>query len=98
MRQNFRLLRTIRLLSVALLLLPYSAHAQSIGLDGVISRVDSLNTALIQLGGVLAVTGFIWSLLAVLGRVGGAAMAISCLVAGMAIANAQQIVGFVVGG
>lgn len=82
----------------ALCLFASPAMAASAGLDGIISRLNEINDGLIKVGGALAVTGFIWALLAVLGRVGGAALAVTCLVAGLAIANAKQIVGLVVGG
>ena len=67
------------------------------GLDGLASKIDQFNGALITIGGAVAVTGFIWACLAMAGKVGGAAGAVTALVAGLCISNAKTIVGFFTG-
>ena len=64
------------------------------GLDGITRKLDEINSWLIALGSVFAVTGFIWGVLAYIGRLGGFASAVTTLFAGLAVANAKEIVGF----
>jgi hypothetical protein len=86
------------LLSVwGVLFLAGPAHAAIGGLDSITSRLDEINTWLIAFGAVFSVTGFIWAILAFMGRLGGLSSAVTVLFAGLAVANAKQIVGFFIG-
>ena len=67
------------------------------GLDSITARIDEVNSWLVALGSVFAVTGFIWAILAFMGRLGGFSSAVTVLFAGMAVANAKQVVGFFIG-
>ncbi len=84
------------LLVLAVMLCASPAFAAIGGLDSITSKLDEVNTWLIGLGSVFAVTGFIWAILAFIGRMGGFAQAITVLFAGLAVANAKQIVEFII--
>ncbi len=84
-------------LVAAFILISLDAHAQSTGgLSSVTDKIRGINAELVALGSVLAITGFIWSLLAIIGRVGNMGMALGILAAGIGVANAEQIVGMFV--
>ena len=73
------------------------AYAQVAGIDGLVDKIQQFNTALVGVGGALAVTGFIWGVASLTLGLAGAGKAIICLIAGLAIAGAPQIVGFFTG-
>ncbi|MFC1610838.1 hypothetical protein ACFL6C_07760 [Myxococcota bacterium] len=73
------------------------AYAQVAGIDGLVDKIQQFNTALVGVGGALAVTGFIWGIASLTLGLAGAGKAIICLIAGLAIASAPQIVGFFTG-
>jgi hypothetical protein len=70
------------------------AHAAIGGLDSITGTLEQVNAWLIAFGSVFAVTGFIWAVLAYMGRLAGFASAITTLFAGLAVSNAKEIVGF----
>ena len=89
-----RLTRSAVLVAAVLLSTPPASAGV---FSGLISKLDQFNGELITLGGVGAVTGFIWALLAMLGQLGGAAWAITVLIVSLCISNAKTIVGFFAG-
>ena len=66
---------------LTLLALPVYASNMGGGLDGITAKIDEINTWLIGLGSVFAVTGFIWAILAFMGRLGGFSSAVTTLFA-----------------
>lgn len=89
--------RTFSPALVAALFLYADTAFAAAGLEGVVSRINQFNGGLVALGAALSVTGFIWGCLAIAGKMGGAAGAITALIAGLCISNAVTIVGFFVG-
>lgn len=92
-----RHLSAIAICAFALMLVLNAEPAQAAlggGLDSITSKIDEINTWLIGLGSFFAVTGFIWAILALIGRMGGLSNAVSVLFAGLAVGNAKEIVGF----
>jgi len=79
------------------LLLATPAFATGDGLDGFVDKIEELNSWLVGLGGVLAVTGFIWAALGIMLGMAGTAKAITVLICGLAVACAPQLVAFLVG-
>ena len=72
------------------------ALANPPGFGNLTSKIETINGGLVALGGVLAITGFVWACLAIMIGLGGAAKAVTVLLVGLAIASAPEIVGFLV--
>ena len=68
------------------------------GLESLVNKVNQFNTALIGFGGAISVTGFIWAVASLVLGFAGADKAVMCLIGGLVIATAPQIVGFFTGG
>jgi hypothetical protein len=74
-----------------------TAWAQVAGLDGLVAKIQQFNGSLVLVGSALTVTGLIWALMSFTLGLAGGAKAIMCLIGGLGIAVAPQIVGFVTG-